>query len=536
MPPHVDHIESDNEEIPLLIHSPARSAPKRILKVKPMLSKMFHAILRQGVLGNALLAAVLGAVCGFIAVVYQTCMEGSIHIFWTLGYDSVFSYLIPESLGWIMILIMPIVISVFVGFSLVFLGFPGDLPNVVKNVNSAGYVPQRQILPMLSVSLFSIAAGGSLGPEAPLVVICSSVASSPLLYLWAEDKDPEPRLLRLYTLVGAAAGLAAFFGVPLGGALFAFEVCHRMGLQNYEPLPYAMVAGLCCLVVFRACLDLGFGSIWIFDSLELTPVSPLDVVIGGAVGVLGVLAFHCFRIFSLGTHRAYIALGLGVFEEHGRTSFQHVYSAVLGAALIGIIGAMNPFTLFWGEIEIGTIVDYAPGKDVKPLPHVAPHTVVAPFFNSYEDMSDFYLGNPFGLCATGLLKLAAIAVTVHSGFRGGFIFPLFLSGITIGLGFHKLLLTWIMPTAMPSAALFGLCVAAALNVAVTRTPLATSLILSALTQAGGPLLVPMMAASYVSLFMTIQYPFIRVQKDRQEHMEIDIFQKESFPNAVAHAA
>ncbi len=37
------------------------------------------------------------------------------------------------------------------GASIKYLGFPGDLPNVIKCVHQKGYVPMRQTLPMVSV-------------------------------------------------------------------------------------------------------------------------------------------------------------------------------------------------------------------------------------------------------------------------------------------------------------------------------------------------------------------------------------------------
>ena len=47
------------------------------------------------------------------------------------------------------------------------------------------------------------------------------------------------------------AGLAAFFGEPLGGALFGCEVIHRYGVEYFEALIPSVVAGLTCNSVFR---------------------------------------------------------------------------------------------------------------------------------------------------------------------------------------------------------------------------------------------------------------------------------------------
>ena len=54
-----------------------------------------------------------------------------------------------------------------------------------------------------------------------------------------------------------------------------------------------------------------------------------------------------------------------------------------------------------------------------------------------------------------------------------------------------------------------------LNTAITRTPFATSLILTALS--GHPeVAVPCLASALVSLFLTLNFPFIMSQRDRRD--------------------
>jgi H+/Cl- antiporter ClcA len=45
---------------------------------------------------------------------------------------------------------------------------------------------------------------------------------------------------------------AAFFGLPLGGAIFVLEIPHRMGLQYYEALSPAIVSTLVGVIVIKA--------------------------------------------------------------------------------------------------------------------------------------------------------------------------------------------------------------------------------------------------------------------------------------------
>jgi H+/Cl- antiporter ClcA len=65
---------------------------------------------------------------------------------------------------------------------------------------------------MLLSSLMSISAGGSLGPEAPMVQVTGSLGT------WVADHlHLQGEALRSLSLAGMAAGFTALFGAPLGG-------------------------------------------------------------------------------------------------------------------------------------------------------------------------------------------------------------------------------------------------------------------------------------------------------------------------------
>jgi H+/Cl- antiporter ClcA len=108
----------------------------------------------------------------------------------------------------------------------------------------------------------------------------------------------------------------------------------------------------------------------------------------------------------------------------------------------------------------------------------------------------------------GVAKMIAISFTVAAGFRGGFIFPFFAAGAAFGKG-----LTHVIPGLSPTIA--TLCFAAGINVSITRTSLATTLILTALAGEGNAL-PPILAASMVALFVTSYMPFIRSQVRRTD--------------------
>jgi H+/Cl- antiporter ClcA len=64
------------------------------------------------------------------------------------------------------------VLGLGVGLSLLYVGYPGDLPFMVYCVHNGGVIPAKHFLPMLLCASISITGGGSLGPEAPIVLMC----------------------------------------------------------------------------------------------------------------------------------------------------------------------------------------------------------------------------------------------------------------------------------------------------------------------------------------------------------------------------
>ena len=105
-------------------------------------------------------------------------------------------------------------------------------------------------------------------------------------------------------------------------------------------------------------------------------------------------------------------------------------------------------------------------------------------------------------------KLIAISFTVAGGYRGGFIFPFFASGAAFGRALCCLFPSIPIPIAC-------LSFAAAINVGITRTSLATPIILCFLSGEQNAMS-GVLAASLVSLFATTYMPFIKSQKPRDD--------------------
>ena len=288
-----------------------------------------------------------------------------------------------------------------------------------------------------------------------------------------------------------AGALSAFFGVPLGGSLFALEVCSRFGIEYFEHLIEAIFAGEICVVVFRSLAGLPLEQIWAgVDTPKLREADPYMIVLGAVIGLLGAGVAFLWANFHWRLMDCFARLGL--------LDDENVYAVprvLVGAAGVVTIGMIVPQTMFWGEWEFPVLATLSPSSD---LPHVWPTT----------GLIGFEMNSCLNCLIVGFCKLLAISFTVAGGYRGGFIFPFFTAGAALGRA-----LCFVFPTLSPVIA--TLCFAAGINVAITRTALATSLILAFL--AGEQLALPaVLAASTVSLFATSYMPFIKSQIARSD--------------------
>lgn len=387
--------------------------------------------------------AFLGLIGGCIAGLYWIVLEFLIDSF------SIFQ-------GWQVIPLMS-VCGLLAGLVIHFIGDPGEIHLIVNNIRfNKGKLDPKNNPSMILSSLFCVASGGSLGPEAPLVQVTGSTGTwiGKMFRLKGEE-------LRTMSIAGMASGFTALFGAPLGGSLFSLEILHHKHAIEYgRAIIPALVASCFSYVVFALIVHLGLGAIWNFPNYEYSGIFDFGIAVIFAIvaTIVGWGFIYCAKLFKY------------LFE---RRQLPIYIKTLIGGLLLGIISFYLPLTRYFGHHELNEVIGL--------------------------NMSFW------ALCLLLVFKIVAISITVTSGWRGGFIIPLFFVGAVLGLLLHQLF------PFINSTIIIISCMAA-INSCVTRTPMSTTILLSTLT--GFSYFVPVLFASLTGYFLAPKIPFIGSQMEK----------------------
>ncbi len=383
-----------------------------------------------------------GVLGGLIGAAYLWTLRGTT---WLIG---------PAHFATWTHLLLLVAIGVGVGVLVHWLGAPDDVELLVGNIHILGGPREvRGLRSLIPASLLCVGAGGPLGPEAPLVTATGTVGS-----LLAHRQHLSVTEVRMVAITGMAAGFTVLFGAPLGSAVFALEILHRRGMEYYEALMPAIIGSLCGFGVAAAARVVGLGPLWQFPTVAA--LHPADLAWAIAAGVVGAGVAIVFTYLTIGLRRAVAAVPTGV-------------RPALGGLVIGLGAMATPYVLTNGEGQINDLLRH--------------RVVVAT------------------LAVAALAKLCSAAVAVVTGFRGGFIIPLFFVGFCLGRLTEGHLLGG---NSMVLAA--GLMVAC--NVGVTKTPLGSTLVVTEM--AGFTILPTTLIAAMVSLVLTSGVTVIHSQQRR----------------------
>ena len=390
-----------------------------------------------------LLWAFLGLLGGLIAGIYWIVLEFLIHWFGAFS-------------GWLVIPVMA-VSGLLAGLVIHFIGDPGEIHLIVNNIRfNKGKLDPKNNPSMIVSSLLCVASGGSLGPEAPLVQVTGSTGTwlGKIFRLKGEE-------LRSLSIAGMASGFTALFGAPLGGSLFSLEILHhKHAVEYYRAIIPALVASSFSYLVFALIVHLGLGPVWDLSSYEYSGVFDFGYAVLFAIlgALFGWMFIYCTKWLK------------GLFDKKPLPIY---IKTLTGGILLGIIAFYLPVTRYFGHHKINELLT-----------------------------ADYTLELLFAVLA---FKILAIAITVTSGWRGGFIIPLFFVGATLGLIIHR-----IFPEVNLSLAIVS-CMAA-INACVTRTPMSTTILLATLTGFGH--FIPILFASLTGYFLAPRFPFISSQMEK----------------------
>ncbi|MCG3181790.1 MAG: Chloride/fluoride channel protein [Phycisphaerae bacterium] len=334
------------------------------------------------------------------------------------------------------------------------LGDPGDVELLVDNIHVLGGAADvRALRSLIPISLLCIASGGAAGPEAPLVQTTGSLGT------WLAGRGQLGRdQTRVLTITGMAAGFTVLFGTPMGAAIFTLEILHRRGLEYYEALMPAVIGSLCGYAVYVVSTGMGLEPVWRFP--HAGPLHVVDIGWSLVGGLAGAIVAMTFIALTQGLRRAFLRLPQWV-------------RPILGGLALGGLAFASPYALTFGEVQVnGLLASRA----------AAAMLVVAV-----------------------LAKLAGTSITISSGWRGGFIIPLFFIGVALGRLGHLCL-----PHTNEVVLMAALM--AAINVGVTKTPLGSTIVVSEM--AGMQLLPTTLIAAVLSLMLTRKVGLIASQRQR----------------------
>jgi CIC family chloride channel protein len=308
---------------------------------------------------------------------------------------------------------------------------------------SAGRLPALRTLGSAVLSVVVVGMGASLGREgAPKQAgaVIGNVLSDK-----AGFSDEQRRLL---VACGAGAGMAAAYGVPLGGALFALEVLRGM-LALRLVLPALLTSVIATATAWLVLPDAPTYVIAPFDSS--IPDLALAVVVGPIAGLVSV---------------AFVR-SIAWADRNRPKQRRRLVAPVLALGLLGLVSILFPQLL-------------GNGKDIAQL--------------AFTDQIPFAL-----LLMLLVLKPAATMLCLGSGVPGGLFTPsLALGALLGGVVGHGYSFFW--PGVQPAlAAVLG---AGAVLAATTQGPISAVVLMMELTGQGRSFVAPLLLAVVIATLVS----------------------------------
>jgi H+/Cl- antiporter ClcA len=397
-----------------------------------------------------LLGALIGVPAALVAVGFLGLVHYLEHWLWVE---------LPEALGhstppWYLVLLLPVAGAVLVLAARTLL--PGDGGHRPLDGISVAPTPPSYGAGIALAALATLAFGGVLGPEAPLIALGSIVGL--VVTSFARLGERERTVL---STAGSFSAISALFGGPIVGGVLMVEGAAGLGAAALPVLLPGFVAaavGYAIIVGFGDWGGLDVPGLAVPDLPAYEGTQPGDLLLAVCVGVLAALLVAAVRAFATridGPGQA--RLGLPTILLGG--------GAAVGALalLADELGASSQDVLFSGQASVPAL--------------------------AAEDSTRIVL-------VLLVAKALAYGVCLGCGFRGGPVFP----AIFLGVALATLAVIWF--DASPTWAI-AVGVAAG-TAAVTRLLLTSMLFAALLVGTGGLDAVPSAVLAASAAWVTVK--------------------------------
>lgn len=293
----------------------------------------------------------------------------------------------------------------------------------------------RVVVVKLIASAITIGSGGSGGREGPTAQISAGTASTIARRLRLTDAQA-----RVLVTAGMAAGIAAIFRAPLGGAMLGVELLYLEDLEADALLP-GLVASVVAYVVYGA-VD-GFTPVF-GDQALITFTGAGQFVWFAALGIAaGLLA------------RAYSGTFYAVIAATQRLRVPRWLPPAVAGLMVGALGLVVPGVLGTGY---GTVQQLMTPQGALALPLLV-------------------------LIAIPFTKILATSLSIGSGGSGGIFGPGMVIGAALGAAFWAVLhaVPALAGSVGPSPAIFALVGMVAVFGSIAHAPIAMTLMVAEMT-------------------------------------------------------
>ncbi len=386
-----------------------------------------------------LFVSVIGAIGALMMIVFFFLEDTFTELVWNgIPVDS----LTPVFNPWIL------VICILGGLSVGLIRhyFKGEIAIMAEDLiefNREGRFALKRGIELFIRGLVSLVCGAPLGPEAPLTVSCGAVGTA--IAEKARMPTPVVTLLSLSTISGF---FGAFLTSPFAGALLFIETTLEKGIMTWKAVLPSIVAATAGFAVYFLLSGTFIGDMFTLPAYE--GFRDIDLVyaiflglLGGICGILFIILYKRMR---------------ALFEPYEN---RPVVLGLLGGLGLGIAGILLPLTLFMGSDQLQVLIDH------------------------YLEVSLILL------IVLVVAKILLMSFSFSTGFAGGYIFPGFFIGGTLGILVFRLF------PFIPLAVCL-VCVIAGVSVALLRSPIALALIIAIVFD---ETLLPAMAISLVMGFV-----------------------------------